>query len=151
MEVHKDLREQLGKSRYDDKATGSARITTYRDFVNELERRLEEDKKSGKWDEKAETMLPGSVSYLTKAGEGGRPEYVPHWLCQPYFRPPLVHGEPGGSERGKKKEADGGKLVDIKDVQTEGEKKLEKRSMLIGTRSCIFLPLLQLEVERKWS
>lgn len=135
LEVHRDLREQLGKSRFDPTAVGPAKIVTYREFVKELERRLEEDKKSGKWDQQPEVPLPGSVSFLTKPNEEeGRPGYIPHWLAQPYFRPPLVPGEPGGREKeakGKGKEGekvDGGRLTKIKDVQIEGEKVVRERS-----------------------
>lgn len=124
LEVHKDLREVLGKSRFDTAAKGSERVGTYRAFVDELERRLEEDARGGQWDSMPETPLNGSVSWLTGVKEG-RPEYVPHWLAQPYFRPPLVPGEPGEKKKGEKGEEgkrEGEKMVHVENVQTEGER-----------------------------
>lgn len=129
LEVHKDLREQLGKSRFDDKSTGEGRISTYREFVKELERRLESDSKEEKYREQGEVPLPGSVSYLTKPDEH-RPGYVPHWLAQPYFRPPLVEGKRAEGKEGKeegKEEGSAGKVVEIRDVQTEGEEKVARQ------------------------
>ncbi|GAC98979.1 potential tRNA dihydrouridine synthase [Pseudozyma hubeiensis SY62] len=97
LEVHRDLREVLGKSRFDSSATGAERVKSYGEFVEELGRRLEADMKDPKWEAKPEPALPGSVSYLTEAGVGGRPVWVPHWLAQPYFRPPLVTDEEKGA------------------------------------------------------
>lgn len=127
LEVHRDLRESLGKARFDDKATGPAKIATYRDFVNELERRLDHDQKEARWEKQPDPPLPGSVSHLTKPDEN-RPAYIPHWLAQPYFRPPLVPGEEG-AKKGKvaEKEEKGVKLVQINDVQTDGEAKVARQ------------------------
>lgn len=97
LEVHRDLREQLGKSHFDHTASGADKIVTYRAFVDELERRLHVDMHDVKWLTQPEPPLPGSVSHLTQPGEG-RPAYVPHWLAQPYFRPPLVHEEDQNAE-----------------------------------------------------
>lgn len=134
LEVHRDLREQLGKARFDDKAVGPAKIVTYRQFLTELERRLEEDMKSGIWEKQPDPPLPGSVSHLTEPnGEAGRPAYIPHWLAQPYFRPPLVPGEPGGKEADKVKaekkadKGDGGKSAEMNgDIQIQGEGKVAR-------------------------
>ncbi len=46
---------------------------------------------------------------------------MPHWLALPYFRPPLVAGEPGGRRRTRGR---GEKMVSVEDVQTDGEKKV---------------------------
>ncbi|SNX82246.1 related to tRNA dihydrouridine synthase [Melanopsichium pennsylvanicum] len=141
LEVHRDLREVLGKSRFDDKATGTHKIVTYRKFVEELERRLEQDMLEEKWQSQPNPPLPGSVSFLTQPDEN-RPAYVPHWLAQPYFRPPLVEGaalteeekkkrgervaeSKKGTAQGKKNEGD--MLVVIEDVQTEGEAKVARQ------------------------
>ncbi|KAI3485782.1 hypothetical protein L1887_50828 [Cichorium endivia] len=97
LEVHRDLREALGKSRFDHTATGEARIATYRAFVTELERRLDLDRVEDKWNEPQDPPLPGSVSFLTPPDpskpDKHRPAFIPHWLAQPYFRPPLVTDE----------------------------------------------------------
>lgn len=135
LEVHRDLREQLGKSRFDPTATGADRITTYRAFVAELETRLQADRQDDRWATQPVPPLPGSVSHLTTPG-AGRPAYVPHWLAQPYFRPPLVHEEHQRDEdklarKKRVEETAAGKeankaetTVVIEDVQTEGEQKL---------------------------
>lgn len=97
LEVHRDLREALGKSRFDHTATGEARIATYRAFVTELERRLDLDRVEDKWNKPQDPPLPGSVSFLTPPDpskpDEHRPAFIPHWLAQPYFRPPLVTDE----------------------------------------------------------
>ncbi|EST10185.1 tRNA-dihydrouridine synthase [Kalmanozyma brasiliensis GHG001] len=129
LEVHKELREHLGKSRFDGAAKGEGRVAMYRAFVAELEQRLEADRKSGKWDERPETMLPGSVSYLTQ-GEG---VYVPHWLAQPYFRPPLVPGEEGGKAKEAKSRAE--QMTSVEDVQTKGEEKVVAEEKMRRARS----------------
>ncbi|CDS00818.1 hypothetical protein, partial [Sporisorium scitamineum] len=49
LEVHRDLRERLGKSRFDGSTTGDQRIVTYRAFVKELEKRLEKDVLDERW------------------------------------------------------------------------------------------------------
>ncbi len=138
LEVHKDLREHLGKSRFDDKATGEAKIATYRAFVNELQRRLELDMQDDKYAKKLDPPLPGSVSFLTppKRAENGqvvedkdRPSYIPHWLAQPYFRPPLIEGGAEAEKKKNKAKEEGGKadkVVEIKDVQTQGEREVEE-------------------------
>ncbi|SJX60944.1 related to tRNA dihydrouridine synthase [Sporisorium reilianum f. sp. reilianum] len=104
LEVHRDLREPLGKSRFDASATGAQRVATYRAFVDELEARLDKDMREEKWTAQPDPPLPGSVSQLTPMGEGGRAVYVPHWLAQPYFRPPLVPDERGVEERRERAE-----------------------------------------------
>lgn len=141
LEVHRDLREVLGKSRFDDKAQGEARILDFRAFVNELERRLSLDIADAKWQQQPDPPLPGSVSYLTPADADNpdprRPAYIPHWLLQPYFRPPLVANdntqEGGPNEEAKKARADrvaetkAGKSLDpnaavpVHDIQTRAE------------------------------
>ncbi|TKY85249.1 hypothetical protein EX895_006329 [Sporisorium graminicola] len=141
LEVHRDLRETLGKSRFDASATGAQRIATYRAFVHELEQRLEHDMVDAKWLTQPDPPLPGSVSFLTPAGEGGRPAYIPHWLAQPYFRPPLVTDEQQGEgdKRARKERVaeskrsnakggvpDGAQPVQIDDVQTQAERKVAR-------------------------
>ncbi|SPO22847.1 related to tRNA dihydrouridine synthase [Ustilago trichophora] len=134
LEVHRDLREVLGKSRFDDKAVGAAKIVTYRKFVEELEQRLEKDMGEEKWKTQPNPPLPGSVSFLTQPDEN-RPAYVPHWLAQPYFRPPLVTEEEMGQEEkraraervAETKAGVAAKVVEIKDVQTQGEQKVARQ------------------------
>lgn len=143
LEVHRDLREPLGKSRFDSTATGEARISTYRDFVSTLEARLTQDSADSKWTSAPETPLPGSVSFLTKPDEF-RPAYIPHWLAQPYFRPPLVKDDERGEESKKQRlerveqstatatatatatGAVAGKMVEIRYVHTQGEDKVAR-------------------------
>ncbi|KAN0059733.1 tRNA dihydrouridine synthase [Thecaphora frezii] len=150
LEVHRDLREMLGKARLDTAKEGEARVLDYRAFVKELERRLEADRQSGKYDQPLAVPLPGSVSFLAPRptdqeasasegkgeGEDGdvyRPSYIPHWLAQPYFRPPLPTAEEKQGEAGEEKkrarqervaETKGITLLD--DVQTKGEVKLHE-------------------------
>ena len=124
LEIHKDLRESLGKSRFDDKAHGEGRIATYREFVKELGRRLEADMKDDRYAKASDQPLVGSVSHLTppdpEKEDKHRPSYIPHWLAQPYFRPPLIEG---GKEAEKNKAS---KAVEVKDIQTEAEEKMVK-------------------------
>ncbi|EPQ29626.1 uncharacterized protein PFL1_02845 [Pseudozyma flocculosa PF-1] len=142
LEVHRDLREMLGKSRFDPSKAGEARIESYRAFIAELERRLKVDRESGKYDQPLETPLPGSVSFLApppvsadgkEVEDAHRPRYIPHWLAQPYFRPPLPvqEGEAGDESRKARKERvkETKGLTEIRDIQTEGEEKLEKQEM----------------------
>ena len=120
LEVHRDLREQLGKSRFDEKAHGAAKIVTYRAFVQELERRLELDMAEEKWKTQPQPPLPGSVSFLTQPDEN-RPAYIPHWLAQPYFRPPLVTDEQQGDEEKQARKDRLAESKGIKPVHAEPE------------------------------
>ena len=124
LEVHKTLRESLGKSRFDDKASGEAMISMYREFVHALETRLDADMKDDKYKRPSDPPLPGSVSHLTPPDPENpdvhRPAYVPHWLAQPYFRPPLIEG---GKEAEKKIAAanNNPKPVDAKDARPRSD------------------------------
>ncbi|ORX89782.1 Dus-domain-containing protein [Basidiobolus meristosporus CBS 931.73] len=65
LHIHTDMREQLGKVKT---------IEEFEKIVQELKRRLEETAKN-------------TPSEITTNEDGTL--NIPHWLCQPYFRPPL--------------------------------------------------------------
>lgn len=46
---------------------------------------------------------------------------MPHWLCQPYFRPPLQDSTRGGRDDSKANTEAG--MVDPADEQSRGEKR----------------------------
>lgn len=64
--------------------------------------------------------------------------YLPHWLCQPYFRPPLAEpaaeakqakgvkeaGATGAASEAEAVSVKSNGMVDPADVQTEGEKRV---------------------------
>lgn len=91
LSVHTDLRPVLGKARSYEEETGEARVKEYRDFVNELARRLEEDEKSStSYDGGAQPRYYVTPQHLSDPDDrASRPAYIPHWYLQPYFRPPL--------------------------------------------------------------
>ena len=89
--VHTDLRPVLGQARSRDDIPGEDRISQYRDFVHELARRLEEDRKKEEY-----YSAPENARYYVTPehiadphDRTTRPDYIPHWYLQPYFRPPL--------------------------------------------------------------
>lgn len=58
--------------------------------------------------------------------------YIPHWLCQPYFRPELPdNGNHDGSSSKKKDDyaespaiKEPGGMIDTNDIQSHGEKRV---------------------------
>ncbi|WFD00295.1 tRNA-dihydrouridine(16/17) synthase [NAD(P)(+)] [Malassezia yamatoensis] len=89
--IHTDLRAMLGQARSDEHAQGEERVKEYRAFVQELERRLLLDEADPRY-----YLSQGAPRYyitpkhLKDADDrASRPEYIPHWYLQPYFRPPL--------------------------------------------------------------
>ena len=90
--VHTDLRPVLGKARSYDEGVGEGRVKEYRAFVIELEKRLKEDVKNpeyyrGGQDNTRYYVEPSNLK--SPADPLTRPNYIPHWYLQPYFRPPL--------------------------------------------------------------
>lgn len=91
LSIHTDLRPVLGKARSNEAATGEARVAEYRAFVQELERRLlDDEKKSEYYESQGAPRYYVTPAHLQDAADRTtRPEYIPHWYLQPYFRPPL--------------------------------------------------------------
>ncbi|PWN41961.1 FMN-linked oxidoreductase [Ceraceosorus guamensis] len=98
LEVHRDMRADLGQSRpsgKDHKATGEARVDGFRAFVDALEERLSPDRTNPNYLEApaiprygSTPLRPEGASALAEGTtDEARPTYVPHWLAQPYFRP----------------------------------------------------------------
>lgn len=90
--IHTDLRPVLGKARSNEEAQGEARVVEYRAFVHELERRLKDDEAKAEYYERQQGAPRYYVTpaHLQDAQDRTtRPEYIPHWYLQPYFRPPL--------------------------------------------------------------
>lgn len=102
--VHTDLRPVLGQARSRDDVPGEERIAAYREFVHELERRLEDDRKKPEYYE----ALPDNARYYVPLknvpnpdDRTARPTFIPHWYLQPYFRPPLNPPNEGKKEKSK--------------------------------------------------
>lgn len=89
--IHTDLRPVLGKARSNEEAAGEERVAEYRAFVQELERRLVEDEKRAEYYESqgAPRYYVTPQHLQDSEDRSTRPEYIPHWYLQPYFRPPL--------------------------------------------------------------
>lgn len=89
LEVHRDLRPMLGQSSLDLKATGRARFKAFYAFVDRLADLLEADEKSSEYASKiaeAQALQKNHTHSWQAAIDGNDPEYVPHWLAQPYYR-----------------------------------------------------------------
>lgn len=90
--IHKDLRPVLGKAHTYDGEPGEDRVRDYRAFVHELSRRLDKDVENAQYytrqdDQPHYYVVP---PHLQDADDKAtRPDYIPHWYVQPYFRPPL--------------------------------------------------------------
>ena len=112
LEVHRDLREVLGKSHLDPKLRGHEAVKPYRDFLSLLDERLAHDRTLEKYQHPPDVALPGSIPLLPRdkdQEDKHRPAYIPHWLAQPYFRPPLpprVEEDPEAKSERKKARAE---------------------------------------------
>ncbi|WFD44204.1 tRNA-dihydrouridine(16/17) synthase [NAD(P)(+)] [Malassezia psittaci] len=89
--IHTDLRAMLGQARSDDHAHGEERVKEYRAFVQELEKRLLLDEADQRYyNSQGAPRYYVTPEHLKDASDlTVRPEYIPHWYLQPYFRPPL--------------------------------------------------------------
>ena len=98
--IHTDLRPMLGKARSNEEAQGEARVEEYRAFVRELERRLlEDEQKPEYYTSQGAPRYYVTPQHLQDADDRmTRPEYIPHWYLQPYFRPPLNPPKEKGPE-----------------------------------------------------
>lgn len=95
--IHTDLRPVLGKARSPEGAQGEERVKEYREFLQELEKRLAEDRKEAKYYQKGEDVAHyyQTPQHLQNPSDRrSRPDFVPHWYLQPYFRPPLNPPKP---------------------------------------------------------
>ncbi|WFD24636.1 tRNA-dihydrouridine(16/17) synthase [NAD(P)(+)] [Malassezia equina] len=95
--IHTDLRPELGKARSPEGAQGEERVKEYREFLQELEKRLAEDRKEAKYYQKREDVAHyyQTPQHLQDPSDRrSRPDFVPHWYLQPYFRPPLNPPKP---------------------------------------------------------
>ncbi|KAK9765450.1 tRNA dihydrouridine synthase [Basidiobolus ranarum] len=81
LHIHTDMREQLGKVKS---------IEQFEEIVQELKQRLEESAKNS--------------SHEITTDENGTRD-IPHWLCQPYFRPPLAEPKAGKANENSTSEA----------------------------------------------
>jgi tRNA-dihydrouridine synthase 1 len=105
LEVHRDLRPILGKASLDRSASGKQKFSALRAFVDRLAELLEADEK----DEKYLTLIEQSKAAapsIWKASPDQEPNYIPHWLAQPYYRktmPPKDEDSQVAEERREKR------------------------------------------------
>lgn len=106
LEVHRDLRPMLGQSSLDLKATGKARFKAFYYFVDRLAELLEADEKLSEYSSKiAEAQSQQNPTFSWQAATGGNdPDYVPHWLAQPYYRKTMPPKEEVGEAAEARKE-----------------------------------------------
>lgn len=106
LEVHRDLRPMLGQASLDLKATGKARFKVFYAFVDRLAELLEADETMSDYASKiAEAESKRTPTYSWQAATGGNdPDYVPHWLAQPYYRKTMPPKEEVGEAAEARKE-----------------------------------------------
>ncbi|KDN52238.1 Dus-domain-containing protein [Tilletiaria anomala UBC 951] len=141
LEVHPDLRRVFGQAKLIPSAEGEERVKEYRAAIHTLRERLEADMQKEEYLRPPEVPRKHSASLLDAASDADvkhaslndasdpdRPAYIPHWLAQPYFRPPMPPEElekqaklKEAKQKNKDKNPSHGRLIEIKDVQARAD------------------------------
>jgi len=101
--IHTDLRPVLGNAHTYDDGDGEHQIREYRAFVHELEKRLEADASQPTYYTRPSELPHHYVAppHIQDASDRAtRPDYIPHWYLQPYFRPPYNPPQPKDNKTG---------------------------------------------------